>query len=68
MKVYAMTALTVHDDRWVLAYPQAVTPLVHKRGGKYLVRTPNVTKKEGSGPVPAMFALIEWPSMGWQPR
>lgn len=62
MTYYAVAKVTVNDDNWVAAYLQAVTPLVHKHGGKYLARTPNIDQLEGPNAAPDVFVIIEWPS------
>ena len=39
-----------------------VTTLVHKHGGSYIARTNNMERLEGSGDMPDLFVLVEWPS------
>ena len=62
MTYYAVAKVTLKDDAWVPAYLETVTALVHKHGGKYLARTPNMDQIEGQHPAPNVFVIIEWPS------
>ena len=62
MTYYAVAKVTLKDDAWVPSYLETVTALVHKHGGKYLARTPNMDQIEGQYPAPNVFVIIEWPS------
>jgi uncharacterized protein (DUF1330 family) len=62
MKYYAVAELHVTDPSWVRDYVAAVTPIVERRGGRYLVRTNQIEKIEGEQAAPQVFLLIEWPS------
>lgn len=62
MKYYALAALHISDDSWVADYLPNVTALVHKHGGRYLARTMTMERVEGTGELPNVFVIIEWPS------
>jgi uncharacterized protein (DUF1330 family) len=59
MKVYSVAELDVTDPSWVGNYVKQVTPMVERFGGRYLARTANVEKFEGSRKLPQVFLLIE---------
>ncbi len=62
MKYYAVAELDVTDSSWVRDYVAQVTPMVERRGGRYLARTTQIEQVEGER-APAQIALIiEWPS------
>ncbi len=62
MKYYAIVEVHIRDDSWVADYLPNVTALVHKHGGTYLARTMTMERVEGSGELPNVFVIIEWPS------
>ena len=62
MKYYAVVRVTMVDDSWVEEYLPAVTALVHKHGGKYLVRMMTMERVEGDAELPSVFIVIEYPS------
>ena len=62
MKYYCVAEFDITDRSWVPAYVQNVTKLVEKYGGRYLARTSNIEKLEGTGKPPQIFLIIEWPS------
>ena len=62
MNCYVIVELDITDSRWVQDYVQNVTPMVERHGGKYLARTSNLEKLEGTRERPQMCVLIEWPS------
>ena len=62
MSHYSVVQLTMTDPSWLAEYVPAVTAMVHKHGGKYLARTPNLEKIEGDGPAPDVVVLLEFPS------
>lgn len=47
MKCYFLVEAEVTDQRWVADYLKNVTPMVERRGGRYLARTPNVVPNIG---------------------
>ena len=62
MRYYSVAELTVTDRGWVRDYVAEVTPMVERYGGRYLARTTNVERIEGSRPRKDVVLLIEWPS------
>lgn len=62
MRYYAVARLDVEDPDWVREYVADVTPMVERRGGRYLARTSNVQRIEGDDGAPQVVLLIEWPS------
>lgn len=62
MKYYSVAELDVTDRSWVGEYVKQVTPMVERFGGRYLARTANAEKFEGSRKLPHIFLVIEWPS------
>lgn len=63
MPVYLIANVKVTDESWIPSYAEHVHGLVHKHGGKYLSRSPNITTIEGEAPDVTVIALIEFPSM-----
>ena len=47
MKHYAVAEIQVTDPAWVRDYLTDVTPMVERRGGRYLARTGAVESIEG---------------------
>jgi len=62
VKHYAVAELDVTDPAWVRDYVTDVTPMVQRRGGRYLARTPRIERIEGERELPQVLLLIEWPS------
>lgn len=62
MRYYAVADLDVRDPAWVQEYVRKVTPMVEKRGGRYLARTAQIEQVEGDRTVPQIAMIIEWPS------
>ncbi len=62
MKYYAVAELDVTDPSWVRDYITNVTPMIERRGGRYLSRTSQIEQLEGERTPPPGFLLIEWPS------
>ena len=62
MKYYAVVQLNIREDSWMADYLPNVTALAHKHGGKYLARTMTMERVEGTGELPNVFVIIEWPS------
>jgi len=62
MKYYSVAELDITDRAWVADYAKNVTPMVERRGGRYLARTSNVETVEGARKPPHIFLIIEWPS------
>jgi uncharacterized protein (DUF1330 family) len=62
MKCYFLVEGEVTDQNWVADYLKNVTPMVERRGGRYLARTSNVQRLEGGRKLLPLFIIIEWPS------
>lgn len=61
-KAYGVAEISVHDVEGYKAYVAAVTPLVAKFGGTYLVRGGQALDKEGA-PVAGRIVILEFPSL-----
>ena len=62
VKYYAVAELDVTDPGWVDEYVSDVTPMVERRGGRYLARTARIEQLEGERARPQVLLIIEWPS------
>lgn len=62
MKHYIIIGTDISDPSWIPDYIESVTPLVDAYGGRYLVRTPNVTLLEGENAPPQYALIAEFPS------
>jgi uncharacterized protein (DUF1330 family) len=62
MRCYALVEIDVSDPAWVREYVDEVTPMVERRGGRYLARTPNAALIEGERAPAQTLVIIEWPS------
>lgn len=62
MKYYAVAELDVTDSGWVRSYVADVTPMVERRGGRYLARTAQIEQIEGEQAPPQILLIIEWSS------
>ncbi len=62
MKCYFVVESEVTDQSWVVDYLTNVTPMVERRGGRYLARTSKVKRLEGERKLLPLFIIIEWPS------
>ena len=61
-KAYGVAEISVHDAEGYKAYVAAVTPLVAKFGGTYLVRGGQALDKEGA-PVAGRIVILEFSSL-----
>jgi len=61
-KGYAVAEIAVHDAEGYKSYVAAVTPLVAKFGGSYLVRGGMAIVKEGEAPA-GRVVILEFPSL-----
>jgi len=62
MYSYTFAELDITDPSWVRDYIADVTPMVERRGGRFLALTSQVDHIEGERtPLPG-FLLIQWPS------
>jgi uncharacterized protein (DUF1330 family) len=62
MKHYAVAEIDVTDPSWVREYIAKVTPMVERRGGRYLARTAQIERIEGAREPAQTYLIIEWPS------
>ena len=62
MSYYSVLEVTPTSEDWIPDYIEPVGALLAKHGGKYLARTVNHERLEGSGDDPALRIIIEWPS------
>ena len=62
MPHYSLISSTPTSEDWIPSYVESVAAIVAKHGGKYLARTTNFERLEGSGEDPAAFVVIEWPN------
>jgi uncharacterized protein (DUF1330 family) len=62
MTVYLIADVLVTDDKWVPEYAAAVHDIVHKHGGKYLSRSGNIKRLEGTPLDTTLIALLEFPN------
>ncbi|MEO1037032.1 MAG: DUF1330 domain-containing protein [Pseudomonadota bacterium] len=61
MPFYSIISSTPTSEDWIPSYVASVGAIVTRHGGKYLARTANFERLEGTGDNPAAFVLIEWP-------
>lgn len=61
-KAYAIAEISVTDPVSYKQYLSAVTPIVERFGGKYIVRAGTVVPIEGDAPT-GRFVVIEFPSL-----
>lgn len=62
MSYYSVLEVTPTNEDWIPGYIGSAGALVAKHGGKYLARTANHERLEGSGEDPALRIVVEWPS------
>jgi uncharacterized protein (DUF1330 family) len=63
MAAYAIGRLQMRDPAWLQEYGSKTPALVAKYGGKYLVRGSGIERLEGSGTLPSVVVVLEFPSM-----
>jgi uncharacterized protein (DUF1330 family) len=63
MAAYAIGRLDMRNPSWVQEYGPKTAALVAKYGGKYLVRSQTVERLEGTGKLPSVVVVLEFPSM-----
>ncbi|HKJ52496.1 MAG TPA: DUF1330 domain-containing protein [Gammaproteobacteria bacterium] len=61
MSVYVIADIKINDDGWVPEYAADVHDIVHRHGGKYLARSGNVKRLEGSPLDTTLIALMQFP-------
>ncbi len=62
MPFYSLISSTPTSEDWIPSYVASVGAIVAKHGGKYLSRTTNIERMEGTGDNPAVLVVIEWPT------
>ncbi len=63
MTVYAIGRLEMRDPSWQQEYGLKTAALVEKHSGKYLVRGGAMEQLEGTGQLPSVLVVLEFPSM-----
>ena len=63
MAAYAIGRLQMRDPAWLQEYGAKTPALVAKHGGKYLVRGGGIERLEGTGTLPSVVVVLEFPSM-----
>jgi uncharacterized protein (DUF1330 family) len=63
MAAYAIGRLEMRDPSWLQEYGPKTAALVAKHGGKYLVRGGAMERLEGTGQLPSVMVVLEFPSM-----
>jgi uncharacterized protein (DUF1330 family) len=63
MAAYAIGRLEMRDPSWLQEYGPKTLALVAKHGGKYLVRGGAMERLEGTGQLPSVIVVLEFPSM-----
>jgi uncharacterized protein (DUF1330 family) len=63
MAAYAIGQLEMRDPSWLQEYGPKTLALVQKHGGKYLVRGGAMERLEGTGQLPSVIVVLEFPSM-----
>jgi uncharacterized protein (DUF1330 family) len=58
---YTQIACTPTETAWIAGYMQTIPALVAKHGGRYLYRTAEYERIEGTQSRPGLIVLIEWP-------
>jgi uncharacterized protein (DUF1330 family) len=53
----------MRDTAWLQEYGSMTPALVAKHGGKYLVGPSAIERLEGSGTLPSVVVVLEFPSM-----
>jgi uncharacterized protein (DUF1330 family) len=62
MAVYVIGSVTVHDPSFLGEYGPAVDAMVQANGGKYIARDLEPNHLEGSGAVPTVIVVLEFPT------
>jgi len=63
MAAYAIGRLEMRDPSWRQEYGPKTAALVEKHGGKYLVRGDAMERLEGTGQLPSVVVVLEFPSL-----
>ncbi len=63
MAAYAIGRLEMRNTSWLQEYGPKTAALVERHGGKYLVRGSVMERLEGTGKLPSVVVVLEFPSM-----
>jgi uncharacterized protein (DUF1330 family) len=63
MAAYAIGRLEMRHTAWLQEYGPKTAALVARHGGKYLVRGSTMERLEGTGTLPSVVVVLEFPSM-----
>jgi uncharacterized protein (DUF1330 family) len=63
MAAYAIGRLEMRHTSWLQEYGPKTAALVERHGGKYLVRGSTMERLEGTGTLPSVVVVLEFPSM-----
>lgn len=63
MTAYLIANITIKDPQTFAQYRERVVPLVHKFGGRYLVRGGTVNRLEGASTSLSRIAIIAFPTL-----
>ena len=63
MAAYAIGRLETRHTAWLQEYGPKTAALVARHGGKYLVTGSVMKRLEGSGALPSVVVVLEFPSM-----
>jgi uncharacterized protein (DUF1330 family) len=63
MMAYAIGRLEMREPSWLQEYGPKTAALVEKHGGRYLVRGGAMERLEGTGQLPSVLVVLEFPSM-----
>jgi len=62
MTYYSVLEVTPTTEDWIAEYLPSANALVEKHGGRYLARTANHERLEGTGDQVALRIILSWPS------
>jgi uncharacterized protein (DUF1330 family) len=63
MAAYAIGRVEMRDPSWLQEYGPKTAALVAQHGGKFLVRGGAMEQLEGTGQLPSVIVVLEFPSM-----
>src|SRR4028118_372332 len=63
MSAFLIAQVKVTDPAWIPDYAAKVHDIAARHGGRYLSRSPNVTRLEGEAPDVSLVAIIQFPDV-----
>lgn len=63
MSAYVIGRIQATSWKWLEEYSGPVAELIHKHGGRYLVRGGPMDRLEGDEDVPSALVVVEFPGM-----